>query len=226
MDLGALRNEEQKIWLNVASSRQVLPGFVNFDNSPFLRLLRLAPLVRPMLNSGHRAQLDAFREARKRAILIRHDCRKRLPLPDACADHVLCSHFLEHVHFEEMQVILGDLHRVLRPGGTLHVVVPDLAILIDRYLEKKREGEAAESDAANELVHETFLTRESRGSLRFRLLEFLGGYGLNHRWMYDEASMRARIREAGFEILENSETPSRDYRRDDGISLHLVGARC
>ena len=76
MDLEALRNEERKIWLNVASSRQVLPGFVNFDNSPFLRLLPLAPVVRPILTSGHRAQLDAFREARKRAILIRHDCRK------------------------------------------------------------------------------------------------------------------------------------------------------
>ena len=224
MDLEALRNDQRQIWLNVASSRQFLPGFVNLDNSPFLRLLPLARLIRPILKPGHREQLDAFREARARVPLIRHDCRRPLPLPDGCADHILCSHFLEHVHVEEMQVILRDLHRVLRTGGTLHVIVPDLAILVDAYLEQ-RQSDALKSDAADELLRDTLLTRESRGSRKFRLLEFLGGYGLNHRWMYDAASMRKRVAEAGFEILENRETPSGNYRRDDGISLHVIGAR-
>ena len=41
---------------------------------------------------------------------------------------------------------------MLRPGGTLHVVVPDLAILIDRYLKQKVEGEAAQSDAAHDII--------------------------------------------------------------------------
>ena len=48
MDLEALRNDRGQIWLNVASSRQFLPGLVNLDHSPFLRLLPVARLIRPI----------------------------------------------------------------------------------------------------------------------------------------------------------------------------------
>jgi len=220
LDPEGLRNAEGRLWLNVASSRDVLPRFVNLDNSIYLRMLPLARFARPLLNADHREWLDSYRDAAARTRLLRHDCREPLPLPDACADHVLCSHFLEHVHPVEARAILADLHRVLRPGGTAHLIVPDLGVLVDEYVKSRGEPEAAD-----QLVRETFLSRESRGSLRFRLMEFLGGFGLNHRWMYDGASLRRRVEETGFEVLEGNDTPSSEYRRDDGISVHVVGRK-
>ncbi|MBL9202710.1 MAG: class I SAM-dependent methyltransferase [Opitutaceae bacterium] len=46
------------------------------------------------------------------------------PLPDASFDAVLCSQVLEHVFTPEK--FLGEIHRVLRPGGTLLLAVPFL----------------------------------------------------------------------------------------------------
>ena len=46
------------------------------------------------------------------------------PLPDAAFDAVLCSQVLEHVFTPEK--FLGEIRRVLRPGGTLLLAVPFL----------------------------------------------------------------------------------------------------
>jgi SAM-dependent methyltransferase len=46
------------------------------------------------------------------------------PLPSAAFDGVLCSQVLEHVFTPDR--FLGEIHRVLRPGGTLVLTVPFL----------------------------------------------------------------------------------------------------
>jgi SAM-dependent methyltransferase len=45
----------------------------------------------------------------------------RLPLPDASVDHVHTSGVLHHV--PDIGQVLGELRRVLRPGGTMNVMV-------------------------------------------------------------------------------------------------------
>jgi SAM-dependent methyltransferase len=46
----------------------------------------------------------------------------RLPFPDASFDHLIASEVMEHIHDDEGA--LAELHRVLRPGGTLAITVP------------------------------------------------------------------------------------------------------
>ncbi len=45
-----------------------------------------------------------------------------LPVPDGTYDAVLCTQVLEHV--PNPDDVLGELHRVLRPGGRLYLTVP------------------------------------------------------------------------------------------------------
>lgn len=44
------------------------------------------------------------------------------PWPDAAFEEVFSEHFLEHVADYERTVL--EMHRILRPGGTLHFIVP------------------------------------------------------------------------------------------------------
>jgi SAM-dependent methyltransferase len=53
------------------------------------------------------------------------DLERGLPVGDQSIDHVFAVHFLEHVH--NLLPLLNELHRVLRPEGVLHVMVPHRA---------------------------------------------------------------------------------------------------
>jgi hypothetical protein len=77
---GSLKNDQGRIWLNVTSSVGVLEGFAKLDI-----LLRLLPKLPA---SALRAASGPPRARRA----VPGGPWKPLPLPDAVADHMLCSH--------------------------------------------------------------------------------------------------------------------------------------
>lgn len=217
-NLDSYRNSQGKIWLNVASSTYVFKEYVNLDNHIFLRTLCLYSLFKKLFPQKYRELHDKLLEARKNALLIRHDCRKPLFFPDNSVDHILCSHFLEHVFPDEMDSIVRDFYRVLKPEGTLHIIVPDLNAIVKLYFVNSSNGQ---NYAADEFIESTILSRKARGSFKVRLLEFLGGFGLQHYWMYDYSSMSEKLLAIGFSIMRTNETPSKHHRNDDE-SVHVV----
>jgi len=50
------------------------------------------------------------------------DLEQRLPFVDDEVDHVLAIHVLEHIH--DLIGLMNELHRIIRPGGILHAMVP------------------------------------------------------------------------------------------------------
>lgn len=211
-------NRQGEIWLNVASSTCVEPGFVNLDNHLFLPLIHSPKSLLRLLPAKYRGFVDEYRNAASKASLLRHDCRKPLPVGDASVDHILCSHFLEHVYPAEAAAILRDFRRVLKPGATLHVIVPDLAIHVEDYLAARRSGDR---QAGNAFIDDLMLSKRARGTRKFRLLDAMGGFGLNHLWVYDYQTITDLVSEAGFLIDEHLKTPSDHVRTDDGISTHV-----
>jgi SAM-dependent methyltransferase len=55
-----------------------------------------------------------------------------LPYEAGAFERALCLDVLEHLAFEEQAKALGELHRVIAPGGELFVTVPNLAHLQSR----------------------------------------------------------------------------------------------
>ena len=222
MNVDAYRNRQGKLWLNIGSSTQCLEDFVNLDNSIFLWLVPYYPVLRWVLPAEKKSVIERYREARMRTKVLRHDCRKPLPFPDGSVDHILCSHFLEHISPKEALGVLQEFRRVLKVEiGMIHLILPDLGLQVEQYLKVKGHPSAADN-----LVRGMLFRREDREGRLFRFLEFLGGFGLVHYWMYDQASIRARVDACGFEILETTTGfPSKEYRKDDGISLHVVGRK-
>jgi hypothetical protein len=89
-------------------------------------------------------------------------------------------------------LFLKEAHRVLKPGGIIRVVVPDLRILIDRYLVNGN---------ADELIAGTFLAVPKPKTLTQKLLHLLNGHR-NHHWIYDAASMSALLELCGFSEIQ------------------------
>lgn len=58
---------------------------------------------------------------------IVHDCNKGIPFGDETADNVWMDNSLEH--FKNPYFILQECHRVLKPGGTVKIKLPNLQYL-------------------------------------------------------------------------------------------------
>ena len=101
-----------------------------------------------MLNLGcgarvHPSFINVDHVARNPGV-ITHDLKCPLPFPDGRFDVVYHSHVLEHLPRGAAPAFLGECNRVLRTGGILRVVVPDLEQIAALYLESLRRAAAGE----------------------------------------------------------------------------------
>lgn len=77
--------------------------------------------------------------------VIAHDLSKGLPFSDESFEAIYHSHLLEHFSKNYAPVFLNDCFRVIKPGGFIRVVVPDLESIARLYLillEKSVKGDA------------------------------------------------------------------------------------
>ena len=87
-----------------------------------------------------------------------HDLRKGLPYDDGVFDGVYHSHVLEHLTPDAAKDLLSQCHRVLRVGGILRVVVPDLEGIAKGYLETLTQ--AADEPTDSRLAKHRWMTLE------------------------------------------------------------------
>jgi SAM-dependent methyltransferase len=158
-------------------------GWLNFDASPTLRLQHL-PVIGGLFTNGARFP-DGVRYG---------DIRKGLPLEDGTVDGVYASHVLEHLSLADCAVALRNTFRLLKPGGIFRLVVPDLECRARKYLERLAGGDA---DANSWFMRNAGLGAEQRGRGLAHLARAMFGNSA-HLWMWDEPSMTAALRQAGF----------------------------
>jgi predicted SAM-dependent methyltransferase len=103
------------------------------------------------------------------------DVARPLPFADGAFDAVYHSHLLEHLPRTSATAFLRECRRVLKPGGILRVVVPDLEGIARQYLlALKDAAEDAHAEdrhqwAVMELLDQT--TRESAGGAMLPFLQ-------------------------------------------------------
>jgi len=59
-----------------------------------------------------------------------------LTFEDESVDEILAEHILEHIMYEKTIATLDNWYRILKPGGTVTIAVPDLDFLFDEYKKK------------------------------------------------------------------------------------------
>ena len=167
--------------LNIGCGTFVAPGWLNLDNSPNARLSKYPRLKWMLWKLGILSDRH-YQVKWDRSILV-HDVKNGLTFPDSSIDFVYMSHFLEHHYLRDAQQLIADVFRILKTGGVLRVVVPDLSIGARRYLQAISQS-SADSKAANQFLEWLQLGRP--------------GDRDPHLWMYDAASLSAMLVEHGF----------------------------
>ena len=56
-----------------------------------------------------------------------------LPYEDNSFDVVYSSHFIEHIPVDQIEFFFNDVYRILKPGGLIRLVTPDLEFLNNEY---------------------------------------------------------------------------------------------
>jgi predicted SAM-dependent methyltransferase len=148
----------QRVKLHFGCGPRILPNWVNIDGWPFP------------------------------GIDIATDLRQPLPFNDASCQLIFTEHVFEHIDADFRLPVLREFRRVLRPGGTLRIVVPDCEQFVGAY------------------------TRRDMGWFQTVLSESAGAAeGLNrvftmhtHRVIDDWESLSATLQEVGFSDIERS----------------------
>jgi predicted SAM-dependent methyltransferase len=163
-------NKELKI--NIGCGLSGAPGWCNIDNSPTIPLSRL--------KLGRRF----FRTPAWPNDVRRYDVKKGLPFANRSVSCIYSSHTFEHFSWAESLAVARECFRVLRPGGVLRIVVPDLQLIAREYL---RDSDPM---ASHRFVDRLLLSHTIRD---------LFHRGAHHSQMFDESSLIALLRQAGFE---------------------------
>lgn len=119
---------------------------------------------------------------------------RALPFKDAAVDRVVADHVLEHLPQRMGVAVLREAHRVLAPGGTLVVGVPDLADYCRHWLE---------ADALGDLQEKALMLRGFYGNQVHA--------GEHHQAGYDRQMLADLLAAVGFAdvTVETDEGPDR-----------------
>jgi ubiquinone/menaquinone biosynthesis C-methylase UbiE len=105
-------------------------------------------------------------------------------------DAIWSSHNLEHVFPHEVPVALREFYRVLKPGGTAHVQVPDLSVPARHIMRSGIEEVIYQSDAGP--ITALDMIYGHNGAIAS------GKHYMAHRTGFTQKSMKARFVEVGF----------------------------
>lgn len=156
-----------------------------------------------MLNVGsgatdapHRVHIDGSWQAR----LSRHPLMARLVSGVAV---VYASHVIEHLHRDEARRFLEDARRVLKPGGICRAVVPDVASIVQWYLDHRSLVPRPDEASSDVLMDMLGVRPKEVMGRRGPLSWYRAATDFDrHKWMYDIEGLSALVRESGFTEVE------------------------
>jgi SAM-dependent methyltransferase len=184
-----IRQTHSGIRVNVGCGLSPTPGWLNFDNSLSVRVARWPVVFSALRGMGLLPAKSAELAEMGRTGGVRFaNAAVRIPCAAGSVAVVYSSHMIEHLDRSEARAFLGEVQRVLRPGGVVRIAAPDLSLLVGGYV--------ATGDADG-FVAGTHMGLDRPAGLRGWAQWAVAG-PRHHLWMYDGESLSRLVREAGF----------------------------
>jgi predicted SAM-dependent methyltransferase len=140
--------------------------------------------------------------------VMQMDATKPFPFADGTFDFVFAEHMIEHVPYEGAMFMLAECRRVLRQGGKLRIVAPDLEKLARLYANANDQGYVA-------WFCKTFVPQDRPQTVGSVLNAHFSMWG--HQFLYDETLLADAMAKAGFTAITRQEVGESAYDELRGI---------
>jgi predicted SAM-dependent methyltransferase len=158
---------------------------------------------------------------------LRLDLRETLPFPDHSVSCIHCEHFFEHLEYPNLWDAMGkeleppglqsealgflrECHRILAPGGTLDIIVPDAGGKLLQY---------AQLDAGGPVPDRWFRPRWADTPMHG--INYMFRQGREHKYAYDEETLVGIIASVGF-----TQVRRRPFDPTSDAPDHHIGSLC
>ena len=172
------------------------------------RTLSLSGDLRVQLGSGGQPKdgwlnVDLFADSAQ----LHLDLREDLPFPDDSVSFVYTEHLFEHLDYPvDAHHLLREVRRILKPGGTLSIVVPDFGKALRAYA----SGDESFFTASDRL--RSYLLRE-RATLMHHVNYWFRQDG-HHHYAYDSETLAQVLTDSGFtSVRERAYDPELDSEK-------------
>jgi len=124
--------------------------------------------------------------------VMRMDATHRFPFSDGTFQYVYTEHMIEHVPYQKAAYMLQECHRVMRKGGVIRLITPDLAAILGLY-----SGDlCADQQKYLSWFCQTFVPQECPPNAASAINAMFHLWG--HQFIYDEETLADTMRAAGF----------------------------
>ncbi len=161
-----------KLGLNVGSGQR------RFTTTPEIMWLNIDSVSRP----GHEPDLVCDGAA--------------IPRADASADYFVLHHVCEHFQCGEAVGLIQEAYRVLAPGGSLIVCVPDMRMLAARWLNRQIDTQLYMTNIYG---------------------AYMGNDADTHKWGFDRDSLASFLRKCNWykvQMFDYRSIPGADLAKD------------
>jgi len=175
--------------INIGCGQTPTKGWINFDNSPAIKLAQSPLKLRlvKMLGLLTKQQIKNIEWLKKNTIEYA-DATTKIPLLDNSVITIYSSHMFEHLSRDGGVRFLQGVKRVLVNEGVVRIAIPDLEKAISRYNKEKN---------ADEFMESILVSAPPISSLIDKVRLIFSGYR-QHQWMFDGDSLANLMKSQGF----------------------------
>ena len=209
----------QNLYVHYGCGLDAPNEWINFDASPTFRIQQI-----PILGNIVKKKLNVIFPPNVKFGNIVHG----LPIASNSCAGVYCSHTLEHLSLQDFRQSLKNTLNILQKDGIFRCVVPDLEYAANLYIQQLNSGD---EHASIHFIGNTTLLGINQRPKGFKgLVTSLLGNS-HHLWMWDAASLKKELSNAGFTSIRtctfnDCEDKMFTYVEREGRFVNAVAIEC